>query len=330
MLRPSLPDLSGYARLSPADAIGRRFACGGYNISFGATGAVTHLARHSSGNIWASEDSRLLELHYQALNFSDYLSFYDNYFPLHCTSESTLHCTAESAGYPCGSYGKPGLNTNGTGPKSQLVAPRMTALYHRMQQQQDGGEQCLFQIDLAFPAALVSDFGAPARCMMEVEVSQTVLHPTLRMFNKTSTRRPEAMWITMQPSAASAAVPQITMNKLGASCDGCDKGSWIDAASVVHNGSQRVHAVSDLGVQVRRPGAGSASFVSWDSALVRVGADELTPLPTPSTPPNTSAGFAFNLWNNAWGTNYVMWYPFDELRRPEDRDLLFRLAIDVD
>ena len=43
----------------------------------------------------------------------------------------------------------------------------------------------------------------------------------------------------------------------------------------------------------------------------------------PSTKPEVGAGFAYNLWNNAWGTNYVMWYPFDAA----DRDLLFRLRL---
>ena len=60
--------------------------------------------------------------------------------------------------------------------------------------------------------------------------------------------------------------------------------------------------------------------------------DDLSPLPMPSTPPDTSAGFAFNLWNNAWGTNYVMYYPFDEAssRRPEDRDMLFRFQLTIE
>jgi hypothetical protein len=344
-LRPFLPDLSGYTQISPADAIGKRFVCGDLSISFGATGAITHLTRVTSGNIWASEQSRLFELRYQALNFSDFAAFYEDYF---YDVGGAAKCTAESTGYPCGSYGKPGLNTNGKGPKSQLVTSRMTSLYHARQH----GTECLFQIDLAFPTAIVSNFGAPARTLLEVKVVKSVLHSTLRIFNKTSTRRPEAMWLTMQPPLEKAATPQIVMNKLGASCDGCDQGSWIDAMSVVHNGSQRVHAVSDLGVEIRRPGAGSASFVSRDSALVRIGADELTPLPMPSTQPNTSAGFAFNLWNNVWGesqrlridywlrwilkdnvaagTNYVMWYPFDEAAKPEDRNLLFRVELAVD
>ena len=161
--------------------------------------------------------------------------------------------------------------------------------------------------------------------MMEVEVSETVLHPTLRMFNKTWTRRPEAMWITMQPPAASASVPQITMNKLGAICAGCNRGSMIDAASVVHNGSQRVHAVSDLGLTYNGRSGQEGRFASLDSALVRLGS-ELTPLPMPSSKPDTNGGFAFNMWNNVWGTNYCMWYPYDHTEH-RDRDLQFRLRM---
>jgi len=113
---------------------------------------------------------------------------------------------------------------------------------------------------------------------------------------------------------------------------------------VVHNGSQRVHAASDLGVRVRTSApapaanggyngyngglASVATFASLDSALVRVGdasLEGLTPLPMPATPPpklpatgaaGAGAGsVAFNLMNNAWGTNYVMWQRGDSLFR---------------
>ena len=76
-LRPTLPDLRGYRQLSPVDAVGQRFVCGDLNISFGATGAITYLTRVTSGISWASEQSRLLELRYQALNFSDFAAFYE-------------------------------------------------------------------------------------------------------------------------------------------------------------------------------------------------------------------------------------------------------------
>ena len=134
-LRPTLPDLGGgYERLSPSDAIGRRWTCGGLNLSFGATGAITHL-QLPSGRTWASEGARLLELRYQTLSFPDFAEFYSEYF---YDVGGAAKCTPASSGYPCGSYGKPGLNTNGTGPTSQLVPPRMTALYHRSLPQAGG------------------------------------------------------------------------------------------------------------------------------------------------------------------------------------------------
>lgn len=59
--------------------------------------------------------------------------------------------------------------------------------------------------------------------------------------------------------------------------------------------------------------------------MVQVGAP-LSPLPVPAAPPDPANGFAFNLHNNAWGTNYVMWYPFDE----EDKDIAFRMRFTLE
>ena len=158
------------------------------------------------------------------------------------------------------------------------MPPRLVALYHR----QDPSSGCTLQAETVFPTPQVAEYGAPARMLMEVKIPSATgsrpgdIHAALRVFNKTTTRRPEAMWLRMQPQVAS---PRILLNKLGASCAGCDEGSWIDAMSVVRNGSQRVHAVSDLGVRVVGGDSVAASFVSLDSALVRVG-QQLSPLRT--------------------------------------------------
>ena len=107
------------------------------------------------------------------------------------------------------------------------------------------------------------------------------------------------MWLRMTLPAVDK--PTLHINKLGASCVGCDQGSWINVSSVVYNGSQRVHAASDLGVRLRTGDGRVSTFAALDSALVRVG-EGLTPLPMPSTKPETHT-FAFNLLNNAWGTS---------------------------
>ena len=38
-------------------------------------------------------------------------------------------------------------------------------------------------------------------------------------------------------------------------------------------------------------------------------------------------GGAWNLWNNAWGTNYVMWWPFDNTPTAGDALFRFKLAL---
>ncbi len=45
-----------------------------------------------------------------------------------------------------------------------------------------------------------------------------------------------------------------------------------------------------------------------DAALVSPG--EPTPFPNVRHAPDLSQGVAFNLANNIWGTNYVMWQPY--------------------
>lgn len=47
---------------------------------------------------------------------------------------------------------------------------------------------------------------------------------------------------------------------------------------------------------------------AMDTALVAIGAPDILPdIRGPATPED---GLSFNLLNNAWGTNYIMWTPY--------------------
>jgi hypothetical protein len=61
-----------------------------------------------------------------------------------------------------------------------------------------------------------------------------------------------------------------------------------------------------------------------DAALVCTGAP--TPFPVLRGAPDMSQGVAFNLANNIWGTNYVMWQPYSM----EGRNARFRFVLQVD
>jgi hypothetical protein len=78
----------------------------------------------------------------------------------------------------------------------------------------------------------------------------------------------------------------------------------------IKNGSYSMHAVSDGGVLVpskEKPWE-TLQVVPMDLALVAIGEPDV--LPDIIGPARTDKGFNFGLFNNAWGTNYVLWTPY--------------------
>jgi hypothetical protein len=80
----------------------------------------------------------------------------------------------------------------------------------------------------------------------------------------------------------------------------------------VTNGSFNLHALSDAGLQI--PSASRPweilQIAPMDTALVALGEPDV--LPDVTGPARVDKGFNFNLLNNAWGTNYVMWTPYGD------------------
>jgi hypothetical protein len=68
-----------------------------------------------------------------------------------------------------------------------------------------------------------------------------------------------------------------------------------------------MHAVSD-GVFYEDKD-GSLSFQSIDAPLVALG--KRAPLGFSRSQPDLRDGIHYNLFNNAWGTNYIMWFGED-------------------
>lgn len=81
---------------------------------------------------------------------------------------------------------------------------------------------------------------------------------------------------------------------------------------VVANGSHSIHAVNQ-GVSVRsNDGSEQLSIKTLDVPLVNAGRPN--PFYNPADGPDMSEGMSFNIVNNIWGTNYIMWMPYT----PED------------
>ena len=58
------------------------------------------------------------------------------------------------------------------------------------------------------------------------------------------------------------------------------------------------------------------NVIALDTAITCIG--PANPFPTPVTKPDIGSGFASNIYNNIYGTDYIMWYPY----LPEDASLL--------
>jgi hypothetical protein len=162
-----------------------------------------------------------------------------------------------------------------------------------------------------FPSSVITDYGAPAAAWLNVTLpvaDPSVISIEVTLVNKTATRIPESLVVFFRPQVDNP--NQMQLNKLG---------QLIDPIDIVMNGSHHLHGLSTVGgVQY-----GDMAFQSLDTSVVSVGGTNL--FPVPATKPDLTAGFSFALFNNLWGTNYIMWYPF----LPEDATSKYRMIISL-
>ena len=149
-----------------------------------------------------------------------------------------------------------------------------------------------------------SYYGSPSQFWMNYtfESSDSLVMELLWM-DKTTTRLGEATMLNFHFDKPSDNVVVLFDDK--------NEASMFD---VVLNGSQLQHG----GHGVRTDNFTVYSHhVQLVCPIATAPIEQATVFPVPLTPIKQAAGVAFNLHNNIWSTNYVMWYPFDN---EEDSD----------
>ena len=108
----------------------------------------------------------------------------------------------------------------------------------------------------------------------------------------------------------------MTANKLG---------TLISVMNVVQDGSQHLHGQLQGGMVVtnRDDPYLVLNVIALDTAITCIG--PANPFPTPVTKPDIGSGFASNIYNNIYGTNYIMWYPY----LPEDASSKYRYQLQL-
>jgi hypothetical protein len=246
------------------------------------TGAVVRLRNKATDREWASPNNPVALFTYQTLSQDDYRHYQDVY-------------TQIKQPWVQRDFGKPNIEKFGARneewhPDSAIVHVEETSVAHRIVVRiQIEDEEALQSGRAAFPRKIFFELVLPK--------DEAVIHLVASCFEKAATRLPESLWLTFNPIAE-------------------DQKSWVlnktnentSPFEVVANGNRHMHGLWK-GFEYSKP---HHSFVvdTIDAPVVALGKDR-TPLIFSNDQPDLSKGIHSNLYNNAWGCNFVLWYSED-------------------
>jgi hypothetical protein len=246
-----------------------------------ATGAIHRLRSKSTGREWASSDHPLALFSYQTLSQQGYAKFFADYI-------------LSTADWAIKDFGKP--NIEHFGAKSQTWLPSLGNIHAEHDHE---GFRILASLKIQDDEALQSGRAAfPQKMYMELLLpdAEPVINLNFYWFGKPATRMPEALWLTFNP---------VVPNPNGWTMD--KSGQQVSPLDVAVAGARHMHAVSS-GFSYHDEN-NSLHIETLDAPLIALG--EKSPLNFSRSQPDLSTGIHCNLFNNAWGTNYIMWFGED-------------------
>jgi Domain of unknown function (DUF5054) len=246
-----------------------------------ATGAIHRLLSKTSGQEWASPQKPLGLIAYQALSSSDYDRFLKSYI-------------ISKADWAPKDFGKP--NIDRIGALSKTWSPAVEKIYTK---RDSDGQSIIIESSIKDPQSVKSGLASfPQRFYLEISLpdAEPTIAMTLSWFGKPATRLPESLWLTFNP--VTAADTQWTFQK-------CSEP--ISPHDVARGGGRHMHGLS-TGFSCRS-GKSTLFVDTVDAPIVALG--ERSPLNFSQDNADLSQGVHCNLYNNAWGTNYIQWFGED-------------------
>jgi hypothetical protein len=245
------------------------------------TGAITRLRNKATGREWASASNPIALFTYQTLSQKDY----DRFFAAYLKSK---------ADWAFKDFGKTNIEKFGARSQewqaglSTVMVDETAGAHHIVTSLQ-------FKDDDAFQSGLAS---FPRKVFIELMLpkAEPVIHLNLSWFQKPATRLPEAIWLTFNP---------IAEDQKGWTLD--KSGEAISPFDVVASGNRHMHGLSK-GFEYKEA-KHTFAVETLDAPVVALG--ERSPLAFSNRQPDLSAGIHSSLYNNAWGTNYIMWFGED-------------------
>jgi Domain of unknown function (DUF5054) len=249
------------------------------------TGAITQLRNKATGRNWASEKNPIGLFIYQTLSQEDYQRFIASYL-------------TTKADWAQKDFGKPNIERFGAKSQEWQAEPVDVRV-----EENNRAHRIVISLQFKDEGAFQSGRAAfPRHAFVELVLpkAEPEIHANVSWFGKPATRMPEALWLTFNPIVDD--VKGWTLDKSGES---------ISPFEVVASGNRHMHALQ----QGFRYEAGEHRFEvdTLDAPVVALG--ERTPLLFSNEQPDLSKGIHSCLFNNAWGTNYIMWYGEDMMAR---------------
>ncbi|XP_076091967.1 uncharacterized protein LOC143063623 [Mytilus galloprovincialis] len=301
---PVDPDVGEYQIQNITSILSRDFECEqGMKIGFNGDGSLRTLYDPFNKVNWVSNASNPMgAILYNTYNESDF-----NYM-------SSLYNYYGGAGYD-----KPN-STKNANPESKLWKTKLNRMW-RLDQ-----DSCRFVLELVMENATANtSYGAPQTIIVEYnerqsdETSPAGFEARVILKNKTPSRLAESISYYFSP-----AVPKSNLKWYLSKV-----GHLVDPSNVIQNGSQYVHAVDNGAYYIDESGNG-LQLITKDAPLVVIGTKTKhpSPFPVPLEPITVDdiKGIGFNIYNNIWNTNYVLWYPYDE--NDYDKSIQTRYSID--
>jgi len=247
------------------------------------TGAITRLRNKATGREWASQQNPIALLTYQTLAQEDYTRYRASY-------------VISKQDWAQKDFGKPNIERFGA--KREEWQPASADV---LVEENDAGHRIMVGLQFNDEEAFTSGRAAfPRHAFIELLLpkAEPVIHLQFSWFGKPATRMAEALWLTFNPI-----IEDVKGWKLEKS------GEWIAPFNVAASGNRHMHVVQ-TGFAY---GAGGNSFAvgTLDAPVVALG--ERDPLLFSDDQPDLTKGLHSCLFNNCWGTNYIMWYG-DDLR----------------
>ncbi|KAK3087454.1 hypothetical protein FSP39_006109, partial [Pinctada imbricata] len=291
-LEPKLPDLTGYEEV-PKEQWYQKYTCEDLiQISFNPDGSLQKLYDPYNKVDWSAGTS-FGQVIYYTYNETDFQFMSDHY----------------------GYYGNAGFDkhnsTENAHPESSFWLNKIEKMYKLKTMGRTGSCDIIVQLTMIEPRSYTY-YGAPRAVYINYKsrgMKENIpggFDVSFMFVNKTATRLPESLMYLFNPRVPSGDF-RWWLSKLG---------HLIDPSNVILNGSQYVHAVDSQGVFYIQDNGHGLQLGSQHVPLVAMTTQTRVPapFPVPLKPISMSeiTGMAFNLYNNIWDTNYILWYPYHQ------------------